>query len=104
MHLLYARFFIKALRDMGLVSFGEPFRRLYNQGIILGPDGQKMSKSHGNVVNPDDFPSMESAYGGAPEKSPLMKNVSRGLGDSTVIVTRPRFQCATATVTAFEPN
>jgi leucyl-tRNA synthetase len=55
MHLLYARFFIKALRDMDLISVGEPFNRLYNQGIILGPDGQKMSKSHGNVVNPDDF-------------------------------------------------
>lgn len=55
MHLLYARFFIKALRDMGLVSFGEPFTRLYNQGIILGPDGQRMSKSRGNVVNPDDY-------------------------------------------------
>jgi leucyl-tRNA synthetase len=55
MHLLYSRFFIKALRDMGLVSFGEPFTHLFNQGIILGPDGQKMSKSRGNVVNPDDY-------------------------------------------------
>jgi len=55
MHLLYARFFVKALRDMGLISFGEPFKRLFNQGIILGPDGQRMSKSHGNVVNPDDY-------------------------------------------------
>ncbi len=55
MHLLYARFFVKALRDLGLISFGEPFKRLYNQGIILGPDGQKMSKSHGNFVNPDDY-------------------------------------------------
>lgn len=53
MHLMYARFFVKALRDMGMVSFGEPFMRLFNQGIILGPDGQKMSKSRGNVVNPD---------------------------------------------------
>ncbi len=55
MHLLYARFFIKALRDLGLVSFGEPFLRLYNQGIILGPDGSRMSKSRGNVVNPDEY-------------------------------------------------
>jgi len=55
MHLLYARFFVKALRDMGLISIGEPFRRLFNQGIILGPDGQRMSKSHGNFVNPDDY-------------------------------------------------
>ncbi len=55
MHLLYARFFTKALRSMGLISFGEPFARLYNQGIILGPDGSRMSKSRGNVVNPDDY-------------------------------------------------
>ncbi|MPZ15527.1 MAG: leucine--tRNA ligase [Chloroflexi bacterium] len=55
MHLLYARFFIKALHDMGLVSFKEPFSRLFNQGIILGPDGHRMSKSRGNVVNPDDY-------------------------------------------------
>jgi leucyl-tRNA synthetase len=55
MHLLYSRFFIKAVRDMGLISFGEPFMRLYNQGIILGPDGSRMSKSRGNVVNPDDY-------------------------------------------------
>jgi leucyl-tRNA synthetase len=55
MHLLYSRFFIKALRDLGLISFGEPFKRLYNQGIILGPDGSRMSKSRGNVVNPDDY-------------------------------------------------
>ena len=54
MHLLYARFFIKALRDMGHVHFDEPFTRLYHQGTVLGPDGQKMSKSRGNVVAPDD--------------------------------------------------
>ena len=55
MHLLYARFFTKALRDVGAVSFGEPFQRLFNQGIILGPDGNRMSKSRGNVVNPDEY-------------------------------------------------
>ncbi|HEU5440452.1 MAG TPA: leucine--tRNA ligase [Ktedonobacterales bacterium] len=54
MHLLYARFFIKALRDMGLLDFNEPFKRLFHQGIVLGPDGQKMSKSRGNVIAPDD--------------------------------------------------
>jgi leucyl-tRNA synthetase len=54
MHLLYARFFIKALRDMGLVAFDEPFLRLFNQGVILGADHEKMSKSRGNVVNPDE--------------------------------------------------
>ncbi|MBM3946303.1 MAG: leucine--tRNA ligase [SAR202 cluster bacterium] len=55
MHLLYARFFTKALRDIGLVNFGEPFLRLFNQGIILGEDHEKMSKSRGNVVAPDDY-------------------------------------------------
>ncbi len=55
MHLLYARFFTKALRDMDLVDFDEPFLRLFNQGVILGEDYEKMSKSRGNVVNPDDF-------------------------------------------------
>ncbi len=54
MHLLYARFFTKALRDMGLVEFGEPFTRLFHQGMVLGPDGQKMSKSRGNVIAPDE--------------------------------------------------
>src|SRR5919107_639708 len=55
LHLLYTRFWTKVMRDMGLVGFGEPFNRLFNQGIILGPDGEKMSKSRGNVVNPQDF-------------------------------------------------
>ena len=54
MHLLYSRFFVRVLRDMGLVNFREPFRRLFNQGEVLGPDGKRMSKSHGNVVNPDE--------------------------------------------------
>ncbi len=54
MHLLYSRFFIKALRDSGFIDFGEPFLRLFNQGVILGEDHEKMSKSRGNVVNPDE--------------------------------------------------
>ncbi|MEP7078866.1 MAG: leucine--tRNA ligase [Chthoniobacterales bacterium] len=54
LHLLYARFWHKVLFDLGYVSKPEPFQRLVNQGIILGEDGQKMSKSRGNVVNPDD--------------------------------------------------
>ncbi|MBL8150763.1 MAG: leucine--tRNA ligase, partial [Blastocatellia bacterium] len=53
MHLLYARFFTKALRDMGFVNHGEPFTRLFNQGLMLGEDGFKMSKSRGNVIDPD---------------------------------------------------
>ncbi|MDE2778606.1 MAG: leucine--tRNA ligase [Chloroflexota bacterium] len=54
MHLLYSRFFIKAMRDIGLLDFDEPFLRLFNQGVILGNDHEKMSKSRGNVVNPDE--------------------------------------------------
>jgi len=54
LHLLYARFWHKVLFDAGLVSHPEPFRRLVNQGIILGEDNRKMSKSVGNVVNPDE--------------------------------------------------
>jgi len=55
MHLIYTRFFTKVLRDMGLVWFDEPMERLFNQGIILGEDSEKMSKSRGNVVAPDDL-------------------------------------------------
>jgi leucyl-tRNA synthetase len=55
LHLLYTRFFTKAMRDLGLVPFDEPMLRLFNQGIILGSDGNRMSKSRGNVVNPDDY-------------------------------------------------
>lgn len=54
MHLLYARFFTKALRDMGYLDFDEPFMSLVHQGTILGTDGNKMSKSRGNVVSPDE--------------------------------------------------
>ncbi len=55
MHLMYFRFFTKAMRDLGLIDFDEPAVNLFNQGIILGPDGEKMSKIRGNVVNPDDY-------------------------------------------------
>ncbi|GHT44510.1 leucine--tRNA ligase [Planctomycetales bacterium] len=54
LHLLYARFWHKVLFDYGIVSQPEPFQKLVNQGMILGEDGQKMSKSRGNVINPDD--------------------------------------------------
>ncbi len=54
LHLLYARFWQKVVFDLGYVSKPEPFQRLVNQGIILGEDNQKMSKSRGNIVNPDD--------------------------------------------------
>jgi leucyl-tRNA synthetase len=55
LHLLYTRFWTKTIRDLGLVDFDEPMLRLFNQGIILGEDSEKMSKSRGNVVNPQDF-------------------------------------------------
>ncbi len=58
MHLLYARFFTKALRDMGYLDFDEPFKSLVHQGTILGVDGNKMSKSRGNVISPDDYVSV----------------------------------------------
>jgi len=54
LHLLYARFWHKVLFDLGHVSTPEPFQKLVNQGLIMGEDGQKMSKSRGNVVNPDE--------------------------------------------------
>ena len=60
LHLLYARFWHKVLHDLGHVSTIEPFQKLVNQGLILGEDGAKMSKSIGNVVNPDD---VVSEYG-----------------------------------------
>jgi len=53
LHLLYSRFFTKALRDGGYLDFDEPFTKLRHQGMILGPDGLKMSKSKGNVIDPD---------------------------------------------------
>ncbi len=55
MHLLYTRFFTKAMRDIGLTPLDEPMPRLFNQGVILGENSEKMSKSRGNVVNPDDI-------------------------------------------------
>ena len=55
LHLLYARFWTKALADRGHFAFREPFRSLRNQGLIMAPDGQKMSKSRGNVINPDEI-------------------------------------------------
>ncbi|MFO8011292.1 MAG: leucine--tRNA ligase [Dehalococcoidia bacterium] len=68
MHLFYARFFIKALRDIGLVNFSEPFLKLFNQGTII-LNQQKMSKSRGNVVNPDQ---LVSVYGADAVRAYLM--------------------------------
>ena len=55
LHLLYARFYHKFLFDLGVVNTNEPFKKLFHQGMILGENGEKMSKSRGNVVNPDDI-------------------------------------------------
>ena len=54
LHLLYSRFWHKVLYDCGIVKYDEPYQKLFNQGMILGEDGEKMSKSKGNVINPDD--------------------------------------------------
>ncbi|GIT11908.1 MAG: hypothetical protein CM1200mP33_0940 [Chloroflexota bacterium] len=54
LHLLYSRFWHHVLYDLGLVSTKEPFKKLFNQGMILGSDGTKKSKSRGNVINPDE--------------------------------------------------
>lgn len=61
MHLLYARMWTKVMQDAGLINFGEPFKKLRNQGMILAPDGQKMSKSKGNTIEPDGL--IEQGYG-----------------------------------------
>ena len=61
MHLLYSRFFTKAMADCGLMSEREPFRRLFNQGQVLGADGERMSKSRGNVQDPDELVSQYGA-------------------------------------------
>lgn len=61
MHLLYARMWTKVMQDAGLIDFGEPFKTLRNHGMILAPDGQKMSKSKGNVIAPDEL--IEQGYG-----------------------------------------
>ncbi len=55
LHLLYARFYTKFLNDIGVLDFDEPFQKLFNQGMITGKNGTKMSKSKGNVVSPDDL-------------------------------------------------
>ena len=55
LHLLYSRFYTKFLNDIGVIDFDEPFKKLFNQGMITGKNGIKMSKSKGNVVSPDDL-------------------------------------------------
>jgi leucyl-tRNA synthetase len=69
MHLIYTRFFHKALRDMGITQGPEPMLQLRNQGMVLGKDGEKMSKSRGNVIAPDD---LVQAYGADTVRAYLM--------------------------------
>ncbi|MEA3345608.1 MAG: leucine--tRNA ligase [Chloroflexota bacterium] len=91
MHLIYTRFFTKAMRDMGLVDFDEPMLTLRNQGIILGEDGEKMSKSRGNVISPDE---LVESYGADTVRAYLMFGWRWELGgawDSQGIEGIPRF-------------
>jgi leucyl-tRNA synthetase len=112
MHLLYTRFWTKVMRDLGLVEFGEPMTRLFNQGIILGSDGNRMSKSRGNVVNPDEF---VQTYGadtlraylmfigpwdeGGPWNSRGIEGIARFLGRVWALVTEPARTAGAAAVT-----
>ena len=103
MHLLYTRFFTKALADMGVVDFREPMVRLFNQGMILGPDGLRMSKSRGNVVAPDRYVERYGADtvraylmfigpwdGGGPWNFTGIEGVKRFLERVWAVVTEPR--------------
>jgi leucyl-tRNA synthetase len=69
MHLIYTRFFTKLMRDLGIVDFDEPMLKLHNQGMVLGEDGEKMSKSRGNVVAPDE---LVATYGADTVRAYLM--------------------------------
>ncbi len=91
MHLLYTRFFTKAMRDMGIVECDEPMLRLFNQGIILGEDREKMSKSRGNVIAPDN---LVDTYGADTVRGYLMFGFRWHLGgpwDSSGILGIQRF-------------
>ena len=107
-HLLYARFIAKALHDLGVAHFKEPYLRLFCQGIILGEDHEKMSKSRGNVVNPDDFVSTLGADAvrcylmflgpweqGGPWSTQGIMGISRWLGRVWDISTRDSSELAT---------
>lgn len=102
MHLLYTRFWTKAMRDLGLIDFGEPMLRLYNQGMILGENNEKMSKSRGNMVDPDPLIARYGADAircfemfigpwdqGGPWNSRGIDGISRFLNRAWTVVTEP---------------
>ena len=112
MHLLYSRFITKALRDMGYLNFDEPFKSLVHQGVILGTDGMRMSKSKGNIINPDKY---VSEYGsdifrlylmfgfsymeGGPWNEDGIKSVAKFL-DRVVRMVEKDYDCATPDTSA----
>lgn len=102
MHLLYSRFITKALRDMGYINFDEPFKSLVHQGVILGPDGTRMSKSKGNIINPDKYVSEYgsdvfrmylmfgfSYFEGGPWNEDGIKSIAKFIERLERIVTKP---------------
>ena len=95
LHLMYARFWHKVLYDLGHVSTQEPFMKLRHQGIILGEDSRKMSKSRGNVVNPDDI--VEGVRGG---RHAAVRNVHGSAGGDEALEHPRRGRGVTGSSTA----
>ena len=86
LHLLYSRFWHKVLYDCGIVTSKEPFYKLFNQGMILGEDGVKMSKSRGNVINPDDIVAVSPDTGGVQRT----RHFAKSIGCSLAIIDKRR--------------
>lgn len=112
-HLLYSRFWTKFLNDLGYISWDEPFKRLVNQGMIMGEDGQKMSKRWGNVVNPDDVCEKYGAdtlrlyemfLGPLTDSKPWNTNGIEGVSRFLGKFWRLFFQNETFTVSNYEPS
>ena len=100
LHLMYSRFFVKALADMHLLDVQEPFQALFTQGMILGPDGNKMSSSKGNVIAPSEI--IERLRGG---RGALLRADHRPRRPGCRVVgNRPRRRVSTAAVPAVAPG